>query len=93
MPSTAPTHWHAVFEEDFASRGYIFLQKGQDESSRELFDTLAAELVEAPGFERRLTEQLAAAKDEAARRNAEDEQAAIAAKTPLPCKNRPLKTA
>lgn len=70
-------NWHALFEEDAYSRGFIFLQKGEDEGSREMFDTIPSEQVEDAGFERRLSQLMIAAKDEAARRNAYDERAAI----------------
>ena len=70
--------WHAFFEEDAYSRGFIILQRGDDEVTREVFDTIPSEQVEDPGFEQRLGQQMAAAKDEAAQRNANDERAAIA---------------
>lgn len=70
--------WHAIFDEDAYSRGFIFLQKGNDEANRELFDTIPSEQVEDPSFERQLGQLMVAAKDEAARRNANDERAAIA---------------
>lgn len=66
--------WHAIFEEDAYSRGFIFLQKGGDEGTREVFDTIPSEQVEDLGFERRLGQLMAEAKDEAARRNSEAER-------------------
>lgn len=69
--------WHAFFDEDAYSRGFIVLQVGEDEGTREVFDTIPSEQVEAPDFERRLGQLMAAAKDEAARRNANAERAAI----------------
>lgn len=69
--------WHAIFEEDAYSRGFIFLQRGDDECTREVFDTIPSEQVEDPGFERQLGQLMVAAKDEAARRNANDERQAI----------------
>ncbi len=68
--------WHAIFEEDGYSRGFIVLQKGNDEGIRELFDTVPSEQVEDPGFQRRLDQMMAAAKLEAEQRNADDERAA-----------------
>jgi hypothetical protein len=69
--------WHALFEEDAYSRGSIYLQKGDDQDSRELFDIIPSEQVEDPSFERHLGQLMVAAKDEAARRSANDERAAI----------------
>ena len=46
--------WHVLFEEDAYSRGFIFIQFGDDESTREVFDTIPSEQVNDPGFERRL---------------------------------------
>ena len=69
--------WHALFEEDADSRGFIFLQNGDDEGTREVFDTIPSEQVEDPGFERQLGQLMAVAKDEVARRNASDEHLAI----------------
>jgi hypothetical protein len=69
--------WHAIFDEDTYNRGFIVLQKGDDHDTREVFDTIPSEEVESPGFEQRLSKQMAAAKDEAARRNANDERRAI----------------
>lgn len=54
-----------------------FCKKGDDEGTRELFDTIPSEKVEAPGFERQLGQRMVEAKDEAARRNANDERQAI----------------
>ena len=45
--------------------------------TREVFDTIPSEQVEDPGFERRLSELMAAAKHEAARRNVNDERETI----------------
>lgn len=69
--------WHAVFEEDPYSRGFIFLQKWGDEGTRELFGTVPSEQVEDPAFERQLDGLMTPAKEEAARRNANDERQAI----------------
>jgi hypothetical protein len=69
--------WHAQFEEDAYSRGFIVLQKGDDMDTREVFDSIPREQVEDPGFERLLGQLMAAAKHEAARRNVNDERAAI----------------
>jgi hypothetical protein len=52
------------------SRGFIILQRGDDEGTREVFNTIPSEQVEDPGFERRLGQLMAAAKEEAALRNA-----------------------
>ena len=43
--------WHAPFEEAACSRDFICLQKGYDEGTREVFDTIPSEQVEDPGFE------------------------------------------
>lgn len=69
--------WHAIFDEDAYSRGFIFLQMGDDEGTREVFNTIPSEQVEAPSFEMRLGQLMAAAKDEAALRNANHERAVI----------------
>jgi hypothetical protein len=69
--------WHAIFDEDAHSRGFICLQRGDDGGTREVFDTIPSDQVEAAGFDRRLGQLMAAAKDEAARRNANDERAAL----------------
>jgi hypothetical protein len=69
--------WHAIFEEDAYGRGFIVLQKGDDESTREVFDTIPSEQVEDPAFERQLGLRMVAAKHEAALRNANDESQAI----------------
>jgi hypothetical protein len=69
--------WHAFFDEDAFSRGFIVLQKGEDEGTREVFDTLPSDQVEESGFERRLSQLLAVAKDEAARRSANETRRAI----------------
>jgi hypothetical protein len=69
--------WQAVFEEDPYSRGYIYLQRGDDEDTRELFEFLPSELVEAPDLSRLLEEMMAPAREEAARRNVNDERETI----------------
>lgn len=71
--------WCAVFEEDPYSRGFIYLQRGGDEATRELFDFIPSELIEDTSFQQRLGQLMAVAKDEAAWRNANDERAAIEA--------------
>lgn len=76
--------WHVLFEEDAYSRGFIFLQLGAEEGTREVFDTIPSEQVEDPGFERRLGQLMAAAKEEAARRNALAEQAELSIITRQP---------
>jgi hypothetical protein len=71
--------WHALFEEDAYSRGFIFLQNGDDEGTREVFDTIPSEQVEDPGFERQLGQLMTVAKDEIARRNAYEDRREISA--------------
>lgn len=69
--------WQVFFEEDAYSRGFISLQRGNDEGTREVFDTIPSEQVNDLGFERRLGQLMVVAKDEVARRNANDEHLAI----------------
>lgn len=54
--------WHALFEEDSYSRGFIFLKRGDDEGTRELFDTIPREQVEDPSFGKQLGQLMAPAK-------------------------------
>ena len=73
------TSWHAFFDEDAYSRGFIFLQKGDDESTAELFDTVSSEQVEASGFDAQLVRMMSVANNEAARRNAYEDRREISA--------------
>lgn len=71
-------NWHAFYDEYPSGAVDILVQRGDDEGTRELLSSIPAELDEDPDFNPDFNKLLAAAHVEAAKRNANDERAAIA---------------
>ena len=72
--------WQAIFEEDAFGRLFTFLQRGEDLGTREPFEFKLSDEIEDPDFERPIDQLMVNAQHEAARRNANEERAAIARK-------------
>lgn len=61
------TNWHALLEDDEEGNACIYLQNGGDESTRELFEMVEADVIEV--LERQIEAYLADAEEEALNRN------------------------
>ena len=60
-------NWHALLEDDEEDNACIYLQNGSDESTRELFEMVKADVVDA--LEGQIEAYLADAEEEARERN------------------------
>lgn len=60
-------NWHALLEDDEEDNACIYLQNGSDESTRELFEMVEADVVDA--LEGQIEAYLADAEEEARERN------------------------